>query len=706
MNTKSKESAVNLIDPPDEGDTKGRLQVSKPSELPAGEIPDEENLTMELEHHWPRSAEVGNPLSSLTTETGVSGKVKTKLDQHSLWNESYTNENAFEDTDKLGTTDEDTDPLSESVYPPYSDALSPPSSRYEDADKNRRNIILHAAEEEIDPNKGPDFTWVAVDLDGTILEPPREYEINGVHQFGEPLPGAKEALQELIDGGARVSIYTARQYFVKNKQDEENLRNAIENQLGIYDIPFTDVYIGGKPPAMLYLDDKNVAFNGDWDLALDTIRDRLKKTSDKTIDKIKVKEVPGEEIRKKEIEFIDGGHGYVYPDLIPKDEVWVEESTPTDEVATITHELVERELQKELGQSYDEAHEVANDVERVIRRKSNDPIKDVKDYKGIKVEIEWPKGSIRSYKGDDTYATLMKCDYGYAHGVDGNDGEELDVYLADGNDSDIAFIIEQLKEDGKYDEDKVMLGFNSEEDAVDMYLQHMPAYMLGDVRAVPIEKLVNALYGKPEDRRGKEDLIPKEEKEAKKKKYKKTESDYVGPQTSQVGDIGGVSSIADKENIMLQKKKATYATFATLALNKSEEIPELKEELSKYVDLTANNTMKQDILTRQLITNPDLVKFVEQYVGSFKEHRQSEGLAEEIEHAKTTKEKLEQRLKERQRLKNKSITTTAIIPERVGSKVWPSDPEDESENTDPDETRENRDIPRDPEKERLTIRNT
>jgi hypothetical protein len=77
--------------------------------------------------------------------------------------------------------------------------------------------------------------------------------------------------------------------------------------------------------------------------------------------------------------------------------------------------------------------------------------------------------------------------------------------------------------------------------------------MLGDVRQVPLDKLVNALYGKPEDRRGQEDLEPSEEKTAadKAKKYKKrktvkTKSDYVGPQTSQVGDIGGVG--ANKES--------------------------------------------------------------------------------------------------------------------------------------------------------------
>ena len=112
-----------------------------------------------------------------------------------------------------------------------------------------------------------------------------------------------------------------------------------------------------------------------------------------------------------------------------------------------------------------------------------------------------------------------------------------------------------MKEDGSYDEDKVMLGFASEDDAIEMYLQHMPAYMLGEIRAVPIDTLYNALYGEPEDRRGQDDQVPSEEKKTaedkakkhKKKKPVKPTSDYVGPQSAQVGGIGGVAADSDIE---------------------------------------------------------------------------------------------------------------------------------------------------------------
>lgn len=432
-------SAVNIVDHPVDGDVGGRDTLEEWDErFPAGENQSEQNTFPELslyhrQRHFDaeKEGEIGQELTQLTTER-EQGKTRQKLTEPGRWDESYTDSNKFEDPDlKLGeSNNDDTDPLSDAVYPPYTDGIGQPNPRYEDADKNKHNVILHATREDDGRKIDKNQLWICVDLDNTILEAPEEYQDkSGNHIFGQVLPGKggglgpEGALKELIDGGARVSIYTARQYF---EDDPDKLIDQLTDHLNNLDIPYSDIYIGKKPPSHYFVDDRTIpAFDGDWELVLDTVRDKLTKTAD-------------------------------------------------------------------------------------------DEVKNVKNINGLEFHVEWPKGSIRSYEGDDTYVTHMKADYGYIYGVDGTDGDQLDVYLGDDLNSSRAFIIEQVKEDGSYDEDKVMLGFTSEEEAVDIYLQHMPAFMFGNIREVPFDKLIDAIDPNtlPEDRSGQDDLIPSEEKQA------------------------------------------------------------------------------------------------------------------------------------------------------------------------------------------------
>lgn len=114
-------------------------------------------------------------------------------------------------------------------------------------------------------------------------------------------------------------------------------------------------------------------------------------------------------------------------------------------------------------------------------RTANDPIKKSYDFSGIPIRIEWPKGSTRTWKNSD-YKRLMKCDYGYIGKTEGNDGEEVDVYVGPGKSSKKVFEITQLKKDNEtYDEDKFMLGFHSEDEAVEAYLQHMDPEHFGGI---------------------------------------------------------------------------------------------------------------------------------------------------------------------------------------------------------------------------------
>lgn len=89
----------------------------------------------------------------------------------------------------------------------------------------------------------------------------------------------------------------------------------------------------------------------------------------KLVDTVKVMRVNGARVRDSEIEFTMGGHHYRYPDLIPENEIWIDDSlAEKDILATLVHEFVERTVMKMLGMEYETAHEqFADPVERVVR---------------------------------------------------------------------------------------------------------------------------------------------------------------------------------------------------------------------------------------------------------------------------------------------------------------------------------------------------
>ena len=96
------------------------------------------------------------------------------------------------------------------------------------------------------------------------------------------------------------------------------------------------------------------------------------------------------------------------------------------------------------------------------------------------VVIEQPRGSVRS--GVDAngkaWETTMQNTYGYFGGTKGVDGDAIDVFL--GNDLDewdgtTVFVVDQYNPDGSFDEHKVMLGFNSQEEAEGAYFANYEA---------------------------------------------------------------------------------------------------------------------------------------------------------------------------------------------------------------------------------------
>jgi len=94
------------------------------------------------------------------------------------------------------------------------------------------------------------------------------------------------------------------------------------------------------------------------------------------------------------------------------------------------------------------------------------------DFQGIEIDVENDAGSTR--KGTDPDGTPWKVEmfypYGEIRGTEGTDGDKLDVYVGPNHDASLVVVIHQADpETGEYDEDKVMLGFDSVEEAIGAY---------------------------------------------------------------------------------------------------------------------------------------------------------------------------------------------------------------------------------------------
>ena len=92
---------------------------------------------------------------------------------------------------------------------------------------------------------------------------------------------------------------------------------------------------------------------------------------------------------------------------------------------------------------------------------------------GFRISIENPKGSYRSGTSPDgtKWRNMLACDYGDIRGTKSVDGDPVDIYLSDHPEKGAVFVIDQIDpKTKKFDEHKVMYGFDSIEDAKKTYL--------------------------------------------------------------------------------------------------------------------------------------------------------------------------------------------------------------------------------------------
>lgn len=111
---------------------------------------------------------------------------------------------------------------------------------------------------------------------------------------------------------------------------------------------------------------------------------------------------------------------------------------------------------------------------------------------GLDISIENPKGSER--RGTDPngkeWAHRMSDHYGYIKRTKGADNEHIDTYIGNNPDSNQVFIVDQLdQESGNFDEHKVMLGFNNQEEATTAYKSNFDkGWKVGPIKSMSMDE--------------------------------------------------------------------------------------------------------------------------------------------------------------------------------------------------------------------------
>lgn len=208
---------------------------------------------------------------------------------------------------------------------------------------------------------------------------------------------------------------------------------------------------------------------------------------------------------------------------------------------------------------------------------------------GYNITLENPKGSERSGtdKDGNKWSVTMNNDYGYIRGTEGVDGDHIDVFLSDTPESGKVFVVDQVNEDGSFDEHKAMYGFDTLEDAREAYLaNYSPGWTgLGQITEVTkdqFKKWIGSSHRKTKPFAEYKSMItPKKPEEVN--GYRKGDKVYYGGKPATIYDFEydgrpvldtGLApvlyTIADWKDVALDVSPIT-ANFGKTLVNKSGE---------------------------------------------------------------------------------------------------------------------------------------
>ena len=115
-------------------------------------------------------------------------------------------------------------------------------------------------------------------------------------------------------------------------------------------------------------------------------------------------------------------------------------------------------------------------------------------FGGYDYTIENPKGSYRSGVDENgkEWKQKMNDTYGYIRGKFGKDGDHLDMFINDKADLDNwngdVYVVDQVNQDGTFDEHKVMYGYDSLDEAKKAYLSNYEKGWTGLGNITPVSK--------------------------------------------------------------------------------------------------------------------------------------------------------------------------------------------------------------------------
>lgn len=248
----------------------------------------------------------------------------------------------------------------------------------------------------------------------------------------------------------------------------------------------------------------------------------------------------------------------------------------------------------ELGVHYDGPEDVLRSMRLEDELQKAFKLQGHVNFKGLPIAIENKAGSVRTWEDGQGVEgkTEMLVGYGYIKRTNGTDEDEIDVFVGPDPKSEMVYVIEQqLPKEGRYDEQKCMVGFPNQLMAEAVYQAHFdrPDYQLYTT-AMPLDQFKRWIQ---------------ETQQAKGEMMKASESKYrlviplskarvatiVGAATSQAGNQSP-SQYGTTPNYIMQGVPDRPVPESLKDVGYRPDSRELSEHF--YQDFEAENPLKRD----------------------------------------------------------------------------------------------------------------